>query len=209
MEENNQPKKPGFIKTHPILFNFLLIILAGCGVVWITLIALDIWTGHGEYKYVPNMQGLSYSQAVKALHAAGLQAELSDSIYDNATPPGTVLEQSPRAKTKVKPNRVVYLTVNAFSPKMVAVPSLVDMSLRQACSVLEGLGIKKVREVYVASEYKDLVIGAKFNGIQLKPGARIPVTATVTIEVGRGLEEESEDGSTAAADDEVATGLGN
>lgn len=165
-------------------------ILAGCAVVWITLIALDIWTGHGKYEIVPNLHGLSYAQAEKALEAAGLQVELSDSVYDKSTAPGTVLEQSPRAKTKVKPNRVVYLTVNAFSPKMVAVPVLTDMSLRQARSVLEGLGIKSIRESYVDSEYKDLVLGVKFNGIQLQPGARIPTTATVTIEVGKGISEE-------------------
>ncbi len=192
MENNKLRDKLGFVKKHPILFNFLLILLAGWAVVWITLIALDVWTGHGKYEVVPNLKGLSYSQAQKALMATGLNAELSDSVYDNATAPGTVIEQSPRAKTKVKPGRVVYLTINAFSPKMVSVPSLMDMSLRQARSVLEGLGIKNIKEPYVPGEYKDLVMGVKFNGIQFNPGARIPATATVTIEVGRGFAEPDE-----------------
>ncbi|MBD5284921.1 MAG: PASTA domain-containing protein [Bacteroides sp.] len=192
MEEKKITDKLGFVKKHPILFNFLLILLAGWIVIWITLIALDSWTDHGKYEVVPNMKGLSYSQAQKALLATGLQAELSDSVYDNSTAPGTVIEQSPRAKTKVKPGRVVYLTINAFSPKMVVVPSLMDMSLRQARSVLEGLGIKNIKVSYVASEYKDLVMGVKFNGIQLKPGARIPATATVTIEVGQGFADSEE-----------------
>lgn len=200
MEENKITDKLGFIKKHPILFNFLLIILAAWAVVWITLVVLDVWTGHGKYEVVPNLHGLSYVQAQKALLATGLRAELSDSVYDNATAPGTVLEQSPRAKTKVKPNRVVYLTINAFSPKLVTVPALTDMSLRQARSVLEGLGIKNVREAYVDSEYKDLVLGAKFNGLQLKPGARIPATATVTIEVGRGIVADEESLSDSAAE---------
>lgn len=192
MEEKKITDKLGFVKKHPILFNFLLILLAGWIVIWITLIALDSWTDHGKYEVVPNMKGLSYSQAQKALLATGLQAELSDSVYDNSTAPGTVIEQSPRSKTKVKPGRVVYLTINAFSPKMVVVPSLMDMSLRQARSVLEGLGIKNIKVSYVASEYKDLVMGVKFNGIQLKPGARIPATATVTIEVGQGFADSEE-----------------
>lgn len=198
MEENKVTDKLRFIKKHPILFNFLLIILAAWAVVWISLVVLDVWTGHGKYEVVPNLHGLSFVQAQKALIATGLRAELSDSVYDNATAPGTVLDQSPRAKTKVKPNRVVYLTINAFSPKLVTVPGLTDMSLRQARSVLEGIGIKNVRESYVDSEYKDLVIGAKFNGLQLKPGTRIPTTATVTIEVGRGISLE---------DDSIADGI--
>lgn len=166
--------------------------IAGCGVVWITLVALDVWTGHGKYEVVPNMRGLTYNQASAALAAAGLNVELSDSIYDEHTQPGTVLDQSPRPNTKVKPNRVVYLTVNAFSPKMVSVPNLADMSLRQARSMLEGIGIKHIKEYYVPSEYRDLVLGAKFNGISLQPGARIPASATVTIEVGGGLPDEDD-----------------
>ena len=202
VEDKN--KTLAFIKRHPILFNLMLMFLVGCGVVWMTLIGLDVWTEHGKFEIVPNMRGLSYSQAASALTAAGLQPELSDSIYDDTTAPGTVLEQSPRANTKVKPNRVVYLTINAFSPKMVSVPSLADMSLRQARSTLEGIGIKKIKEHYVPSEYRDLVIGAKFNGITLKPGARIPTSATVTIEVGGGLPDEEDSVAVAEA---VSTGL--
>ncbi len=192
MDESSKSDRGNFIKRHPILFNLALIALAGCCVVWLALVWLDVWTEHGKYEVVPDMRGLSYGQAVTALRAASLQAELSDSIYDEKTRPGTVLEQSPRANTKVKPNRTVYLTVNAFSPKMVSVPDLADMSLRQARSILEGIGIKNIREQYVHSEYRDLVIAAKFNGIILQPGARIPSSATVTLEVGEGIANEAD-----------------
>ena len=56
--------------------------------------------------------------------------------------------------------------------------------------MFQGLGIKEVREVPVVSEYDGLVLGAKFNGVSLQPGARIPVSAVVTLEVGTGIEEE-------------------
>lgn len=72
--------------------------LVGFGVIWMALISLDIWTDHGSYEVVPDMKGLSYDQAVKALESVGLKPELSDSIYDMTTAPGTVLEQSPRAR---------------------------------------------------------------------------------------------------------------
>lgn len=176
-----------FMKRHPILFNFLLIILVGFSVIWMALIGLDVWTDHGAYEVVPDMKGLSYNQAVKALESVGLKPELSDSIYDMTTAPGTVLEQSPRARTKVKPHRTVYLTVTAFSPKMISLPAVTDMSLRQARSTLEGAGIRNICEVLVPSEYKDLVLGVKFNGVSVQPGARVPTSATITIEVGEGL----------------------
>ena len=59
------------MKRHPILFNFLLIMLVGFGVIWMALISLDIWTDHGSYEVVPDMKGLSYDQAVKALESVG------------------------------------------------------------------------------------------------------------------------------------------
>ena len=197
------------MKRHPILYNFLLMILVGCGVLWIALLGLDIWTDHGEYEVVPDMKGLSYAQAVQALESAGLRPELSDSIYDQHTAPGTVLEQSPRARTKVKPHRTVYLTITAFSPKMVSLPTLTDMSLRQARTTLEGLGIRSIREVTVPSEYKDLVLGVKFNGVTIQPGARIPTSATITLEVGEGisLESDSIDAAEALESDMEATTL--
>ena len=144
---------------------------------------------------------------IRDRRTAGLEPELSDSIYDDKTRPGTVLEQSPRANTKVKPGRTVYLTVNAFTPKMISVPDLADMSLRQARSTLEGLGIKNIREHYVVSEYRDLVLAVKFNGITLQPGARIPASATVTLEVGEGIAGETDSLTVAEAilgDEEAA-----
>lgn len=187
MKGLEQSNGQSFKKSHPLLFNILLMVLTGCALLWLSLLGLDLWTEHGKYKIVPDMKGYTYAQAVEALHAAGLQPELSDSIYDDKSGPGVVLEQSPKPNTKVKPNRTIYLTINAFSPKVISLPSLVDMSLRQARSTLEGLGIRHIQERYVPSEYKDLVLAAKFNGVTLEPGARIPTTATITLEIGEGL----------------------
>lgn len=196
--KNALNRTAGFMKRHPIIYNLLLMALVGWGVIWIALIALDFWTDHGSTEVVPDMKGMSYPQAIQALEVAGLRPELSDSLYDNSVPPGTVLEQSPRANTKVKPNRTVYLTITAFSPKMVTLPSVADLSLRQARTTLEGIGLRNIREVSVPSEYKDLVMGVRYNGVPVRPGARIPTSAIITLEVGSGITMDAD--STATAD---------
>ena len=89
----------------------------------------------------------------------------------------------------------MYLTVVAFSPKLITVPDFYNVSARQARSMFEGIGIKEIREVPVTSEYAGLVLGAKFNGVALQPGARIPISAVVTIEVGTGYGESFETGA--------------
>ena len=185
----------GFIKWRPgnlakhILINLGLIVVAGCGVIWLLLTWLDVWTDHGHFELVPEVKGLSYDEACRQLHEAGFSTELTDSLYDSKTRPGTVLEQNPKSGTKVKEGRMVYLTITAFSPKTITLPTLTDVSVRQARSVLEGLGINKINIVEVASEFRGLVIAVKRDGQPLAAGARIPVTASVTLEVGAGHDE--------------------
>lgn len=170
-----------------ILMHIGLMVLVGLAVAWLAMLWLDKWTRHGDTIVVPSVKTYSFERATQALKEDGLLAILSDSVYDNRTAPGTVIEQNPKAGTVVKEGREIYLTINAFSPKMVTLPSLTDISVRQAKSILEGLEIKKVIEKRVPSDFKDLVLAVRYNGSRLSPGARVPVSATIELEVGEGL----------------------
>lgn len=193
-------KKPGKAKKYVTIgVNLVAMFAVMCGLVWLAMLWLDVWTGHGKEEIVPDVKGLSYNVAVERLLEAGLSVELSDSVYDNHVAPGAVVDQNPKVNTRVKPGRVVYLTINAFSPKTVTLPSLTDISVRQARSILEGLGIKKIDEVRIISEYENLVLGVKYKGQRLSPGARVPVTASITLEVGDGLPDLLEVGDSVVA----------
>ena len=185
--DKNRRINGGLIAKVAVSLLLMAVIVLALG--WAAFSWMDIWTLHGHQEVVPDVKGLSYNDAVTRLTDAGLVIELSDSLYDNATRPGTVLDQNPKGNTKVKPGRVVYVTINAFSPKTVTLPQLTDVSLRQARSMLEGIGIKNVKVVEVMSEYKDLVLGVKCDGRKVLPGARVSVKSTITLEVGDGLPE--------------------
>lgn len=178
-----------FFKKHPIIAHLLYIIITGIVILWGTMVWLGWWTGHGVYREVPDVKGLSYENALDVLAEADLLAVLSDSIFNNEAQPGLVMEQMPKGNSTVKPGRAVYLTINAYSPRAVTIPNLTDMSLRQAQSIIEGLGIKNIRVVEVPSEYKDLVLNVKYNGLPISGGTRIPVSAILTIEVGEGYSD--------------------
>lgn len=179
-----------------ILANIVLIIGTGILLVWLALLFVDWWTDHGVYKTVPNVVGMSYDDAVRALESEGLNYEISDSVYIANVAPGHVVEQSPISESKVKSRRTVYLVVKAFSTKMETIPNLVDMSVRQAESSLEGLGFTKVKVEMVPSEYKDLVLAIRVNGKLASAGARVPITSVITLEVGEGIEDIELDDST-------------
>jgi len=183
-----------------IFLHIGLMILIGLVIVWLAMLWLDQWTRHGDTIVVPSVKSLPYDKASETLESDGLTALLSDSVYDNRTAPGTVIEQNPKPGTVVKEGREIYLTINAFSPKMVTLPSLTDISVRQARSILEGLEIKNVVERRVPSDFKDLVLAVRFKGNRLSPGARVPVSARIELEVGEGVPEILESDTTVVED---------
>lgn len=167
------------------------ILAVGAFILWLSTFWLDLWTHHGDSISVPNVKGQYFDEAKALLEDEGFDVVLHDSVYENGVKPGAVVDQNPKDATNVKPGRTVYLTINAFYPRTVLVPVLTDMSVRQARTILEGLGIKDVVIKEVPSEYKDLVYLASWNGRRMTPGMRVPLTARIVLEVGSGYTEES------------------
>lgn len=168
-----------------LLLHIGALILATIIIVWLAMLWLGGWTHHGEITEVPSVRNMPYAQAEQRLSNAGLKVELLDSLYESSAFPGSVLNQTPREGAKVKPGRTVYVTINAFSPKLVTVPSLTDNSVRQAITTLNGLGITDVTEKRVPSEFDDLVLNVTYKGYRLAPGTKVPVNAHLVLEVGQ------------------------
>lgn len=192
--EKKMEKKESWRRRHPVLMNLVYVIAASVLMIWMMLWFLDFWTFHGEERVVPDVKGQQFAMAEGNVDLSGLKAVIADSVFDSYSRPGTVVEQTPIAGAKIKKGGTVYLTVVAFSPKLITVPDFYNVSVRQARSMFNGLGINEVREVPVISEYQGLVLGAKFNGVALQPGARIPISAVVTLEVGSGMGDTYETG---------------
>ena len=176
----------GFPKNHPILFNLLLIVVAFLVLVNIVLFAIDGFTGHGEYVVVPELKGKTLNAAELEIRENGFKCEIADSTYNNSYEPGAVVDQEPKANSKVKANRTIYLTINAVMPRKVVFPKVLDMSSRQGRAVLEGLGFKNIRIDTVASPYKELIVGVSADGKEVIPGERLPLTVPVVLSIGSG-----------------------
>lgn len=209
-----------FYKSHPILSHLIMILLVGWIILWGVLIFLDHWTFHGATAIVPDIKNKSFSEAVSLLEANGLSVDISDSIYDRKSRPGTVIESWPKAGAVVKEGRLVYVTITAFSPKQVTIsmPLTGNVSSRQATSYLRGIGITDVRLEHVPSAFADLVISARYGDTPITVGSVIPVTATVTLEIGTGVEEEifegeesdeNGDASGSSSSSDIKTEVGN
>lgn len=166
------------------IFVVLLVVLAQLG--------LNYYTHHGESIAVPNLRNTSIDKAMDIAQELDLVIVVSDTGYIKTVAPGTVLEQIPAAGTFVKSGRTIYLTINAINTPTVALPDIIDnSSYREAVAKLRAKGFKIGEPQYIPGE-KDWVYGVLFNGRSVVAGQRLPVEASLTIQVGNGQRDASD-----------------
>ena len=180
-----------FFKSKTFLANVIVaivftLLLAG-SLQW----TLKRFTGHGVVTAVPDVSHLTWEAAQKALEAAGLEAEVMDSSsYSQKVPPGTVLEQYPRAGTAVKSDRTIHLTLNRWNPAAVLVPSVLDRSLARGRYDLESKGfiigeIKRIPDVAT-----DVILAVECQGVTLAKDTKLPSGSVIDLVVSGGVGSE-------------------
>jgi eukaryotic-like serine/threonine-protein kinase len=155
--------------------------------VTITMRWLDSYTMHGETITVPDLRGMSMEQVERQLKSKNLQFAILDSLYDKDAKPASVLDQNPKPENKVKENRTIYLTVNAFNPPQFKMPNLVDKSLRQAMMEIESYGLKIGELKYVPDMAQNAVLKQMINGREIKPGDMVAKGTAIDLVLGDGL----------------------
>ena len=101
-------------------------------VLFVVFLLMHLYTRHGKAVTVPELKGLSFEEAIEKLDDAGLNYEVVDSNYVEDMKPGTVFETLPEAGSRVKPRRIIFLTINAFYPRTIAIPEVEGQSARHA-----------------------------------------------------------------------------
>ena len=165
-------------------------------VVLVALILLGAWlwlgvyTRHDVKKQVPDLRTKDLAEATRILEDMGLHAEVIDSVYTDEAPKGSVVDQDPDSGKFVKPDRTVYLVMNASQPKMLNMPNLVDLSKRQAISVLEIIGLKVAEMQYRPDPCLECVLAQLYKGKPIAPETRIRKGESVTLVLGQGQKGE-------------------
>jgi eukaryotic-like serine/threonine-protein kinase len=174
--------------TSKIFFkNFILAVLLTIVLIWITMKMLSIYTNRGENFPTPDFKGLTIAQVEADAHDHNLRFSIEDSVYQKGIIPGTVVTQNPSAGHKIKPNRLIYITVASFLPEQVEVPKLTDVSMRQACVLLESKGFALGNIELRPSEFNDLVLEQKHGGQVIAPGTRLDNGSTIDLVVGKNM----------------------
>lgn len=183
-------KDKGFIARHPVLANIIIILLVAAAGLGIVYFSFAIFTRHGESSVVPSVEKMSYTKAIEILHHNGFRVDIRDSLYKEDEKPGYVIEQFPKANSRVKPGRRIFLYINAVHPKEVIIDddnnpredALKSTSFRQGMARLEELGFKNIRVVKILGE-NDCISKIFANGQVVKKMQKTPVNAKIVMEV--------------------------
>lgn len=105
------------------------------------LLWLRIYTHHGQAILVPDLGGLTVDEVDDVTSSRNLRFEIVDSVFSSEMPRGTVIKQNPKASSRVKKDRKIFLTMNAVNPELVSMPRLVGLSIRQARLALQNAGL--------------------------------------------------------------------
>lgn len=182
-----------FIARHPVLANIGIILIISVLGLYAVYVAIALFTKHGQSDQLPGVEGKTYTEAVKILHDHGFKVDIRDSLYREDVKPGRVIEQFPKANSIVKPGRKVFLYINAVHPREVVLdnnypagePAMKGESFRSAMAKLDELGFKNVKVVKVLGT-TDRVVKVTANGKLVKKMEKIPVTASIVLEVSDG-----------------------
>lgn len=176
-----------FLISKSFFKNTIFIILIS-GLFLISLIFfLKITTKHGDFIVVPNLEGKTVAQIDDQLSELNLKYVISDSgNYNPEFKVNSVLDQLPKANSKVKEGRKIYLTVNASDFEMVEIPKVTRVTVRQARKTIESLGFIFGDIEYVDDIARDEVISIFSDGVELNEGDFLKRTSVIDFKLGNG-----------------------
>jgi len=153
---------------------------------WITFYSLSWYTKHSDYIVVPDFRGQLITDVTQGDRFSDFKFAVNDSIFDPDKQKGAILSQDPFPGSRVKHNRMVYLTIVSIIPEKTAMPDLKDLSLRQAESMLESSGLKLGRLIFIKSFDEDAVQDQLFRNKVIAPGTSIDKGSVIDLQVGMG-----------------------
>lgn len=176
-----------FLLSKEFFKNLGLAVVIAAGILFILLIWLSIFTRHGQARPVPDFYGLTIQESQKLAKKKKLKIVVNDSVYTKIVPRGCVVEQNPLTDHKVKRNRRVILTINAFNPEYVIMPDLVGLSARQAYSIIESTGLEAGNPVYRPDLTIDFVLDQLYEDESIASGDSIQKGSEIILVLGKGL----------------------
>ena len=130
---------------------------------------------------------MKLDRAISVLYDNKLKYEVLDSSkFYIEIPNYSIISQIPRGLELVKKNRKIYLNVNPKNFQNISLPNIIQITKRNAESILTALGFKVREFSYIDNIGEDMVLDVLFEGEKILPGQKIPMNSELDLILGNG-----------------------
>lgn len=165
------------LKSGTIVFLFFLLIYFG----------LNIITNHNDHQIVPDLIGTHIDDLDKVIIEHKLRYEIIDSSkFSSNFSPLTIISHIPSKGDEVKKNRKIYLTLNPSGYRKITVPNLIQITKRNAETIISSIGFNLGVITYKDDIGKDMVLEIYHEGQKVSPGTLLPKTSIIDLVIGNG-----------------------
>lgn len=158
------------------LFIVVLLVIASIG--------LKLVTRHGKTVEAPDFTNLTVPEAQQLASQGDVHVKVVDSVFVRRLPGGVVYRQQPKAGSKVKKGRSIFLTINSVVPRKVVMPNLYGYSITEARTELKNRGLSVGNLRYVRDIATNTVLGQSCEGKEVKAGDLVVNGSSIDLKVG-------------------------
>lgn len=180
-------KVPKILKQKMFYISILIALLVLVAIYFGAGLFLQVYTQHGKSITVPSLEKMSVSEASALARSNGLEVKVTDTsyVFTDEFRKGDVISQYPKSGLKVKPGRVIRLSINAPEAKMVKMPLLLGLSRRDAVAKLRTLHLSLGKKTFINDIETGRVQKQMFNGKVVEAGEMLPAGSVVDVHLGR------------------------
>ena len=152
-------------------------------------VLLRVVTKHGKTVTAPDFTNLTVAEAQELAHSSHVSVKVVDSVFVRRLSGGVVYRQLPKAGSKVKEGRSIFLTINSVVPRKVVMPNLYGYSVTEARSELQNRGLNMGYLNYVRDIATNTVLEQMVDGVEVKAGDLVVSGSTVDLTVAVASED--------------------
>lgn len=145
---------------------------------------LKFYTNHGQEIEVPDLKDLRVDQIQAVLEEHDFTYVVVDSTYIRGKQPDLVYDQDPKAGSKVKEGRTIYVSITSSNTPKVKLPNLIDLSLRKATIDLRNIGLEVGQLIMRPDIANNVVLEMNLAGRKVMPGKEVPRGTTIDLVIG-------------------------
>ena len=162
-----------FLKSRVFLKNLGLIAAVFFGILIIVFVSLNFYTRHGSEYVMPEIEGSLMEEIEEMEEMDNFEVIVLDSIYTPGEHAGKIISQDPKAGSKIKKGRKIYVVVTLSIGETIPMPNCKDQSVRSAVNQLTNAGLRVGKFIFNIGDFNSVVVGQRYKGNPIEEGSQI------------------------------------